>query len=189
VLAATIAERPYATIALVAASCVIWVLLRAEFVSPARLLVAGPLHGEWWKLFSSQFSYLNGWYAFFTLLVVAIFGWLLERRFGGVVVLALFLGAGVAGALVALAVYPRPIVLGGNAGALALLAAWAAADLRAARAGHYYEGDLLGAGALAALILALPFVRPEASWLAGVTGGALGLLVGFGLQGLGQAET
>jgi membrane associated rhomboid family serine protease len=189
VLAATIAERPYATIALVAASCVIWVLLRAGFVSPVRLLVIGPLHGEWWKLFSSQFSYVNGWYAFFTLLVVAIFGWLLERRFGAVVVLALFLGAGVAGALVALAVYPLPVVLGGNAGALALLAAWAAADLRAARAGHYYEGDLLGAGALAALILALPFVRPEASWLAGVTGGALGLLVGFGLQGLGQAET
>ena len=188
VLAATIAERPYATIALVAASCVIWVLLRADFVSPGRLLVIGPLHGEWWKLFSSQFAYLNGWYAFFTLLVVAIFGWLLERRFGAVVVLALFLGAGVAGALVALAVYPLPIVLGANAGALALLAAWAAADLGAARAGRYYEGDLLGAGALAALILATPFVRPEASWMAGVTGGLLGLLVGFGLQGFGQAE-
>jgi membrane associated rhomboid family serine protease len=187
-LAATIAERPYATIALVAASCVIWVLLRASLVSAGRLLVIGPLHGDWWKLFSSQFAYLNGWYAFFTLLVVAIFGWLLERRFGAVVVLALFLGAGVAGALVALAVYPLPIVLGANAGALALLGAWAAADLRDARAHRYYDGDLLGAGALAALILAIPFVRPEASWLAGVTGGAIGLLVGFALQGVGQAE-
>jgi membrane associated rhomboid family serine protease len=187
-LAATIAERPYATIVLVAASCVIWVLLRAGFVTDGRLLVIGPLHGDWWKLFSSQFAYVDGWYAFFTLLVVAIFGWLMERRYGAVVVLALFLGAGVAGALVALAVYPLPVVVGANAGALALLAAWAAADLRDARAGRYYEGDLLGAGALAALILAIPFVRPEASWLAGVTGGAIGLLVGFGLQGLGQAE-
>jgi len=66
--------------------------------------------------------------------------------------------------------------------ALALLGAWAAPDLRAARAGDYYEGDLLGAGALAALMLAIPFVRPEVSWLAGVTGGVLGLLVGLGLQ-------
>jgi membrane associated rhomboid family serine protease len=175
------ALRPYATIALVAASCVIWVLLRADYVRTDRLLVVGPLHGDWWKLFSTQLSYLNGWYAFFTLLVVAIFGWLLERRYGPAVVLALFFGAGVAGALVALAAYPVAIVLGGNAGALALLAAWAAPDLRDARAGDYYEGDLLGAGALAALMLAIPFARFEASWLAGVVGGAIGLLVGLGL--------
>ncbi len=205
VFAATIGARPYATIAIVAASCVMWVLLRAGFVTSTKLLIVGPLHGDWWKLFSSQFSYLNGWYAFLTLIVVAIFGWLLERRYGPLVVLALFVGGGVAGALVALAVYPLPVVLGANAGALALLAAWAAPDVRAARAGHYYEGDLLGAGALAALMLAIPFVLPEepwivgglaprvlalpeASWLAGVTGGVLGLLVGLGLQSAGHAE-
>ena len=188
VLAATIADRPYATIALVTASCVLWVLLRAGYVSPGRVVVVGPLHGDWWKLLSSQFSYLNGWYALFTLLVIAIFGWLLEQRFGALVVLVLFLAAGAAGALVALAVYPVPIVLGANAGALALLAAWAAPDLRAARTGRYYEGDLLGAAALAALILAIPFVRPEASWLAGVTGAAIGLLAGFGLETAGRAE-
>ncbi len=96
--------------------------------------------------------------------------------------MALFLAAGATGALVAEAVYPFPIVAGGNAAALALLAAWAAPDLRAARARDYYEGDLLGTGVLAALLLAIPFVRPEESWLAGVTGAVLGLLVGLGLQ-------
>src|SRR5690348_2088006 len=65
-LASAIALRPYATIALVGAGCAVWVLLRAGFVSAERLAVLGPLHGDWWKLFSSQFSYLNGWYAFFT---------------------------------------------------------------------------------------------------------------------------
>ncbi len=173
-LAATIAARPYATIAIVAASCVIWVLLRAGFVTSTKLLIVGPLHGDWWKLFSSQFAYLNGWYAFVTLVVVAIFGWLLERRFGALVVLVLFLGAGVAGALVALAVYPLPVALGANAGALALIAAWAAPDVRAARAGHYYEGDLLGAGALAALMLAMPFVLPKEPWL--ISGATVRLL-------------
>ncbi|HEX4482711.1 MAG TPA: rhomboid family intramembrane serine protease [Solirubrobacteraceae bacterium] len=187
-LAATIAARPYATVVLVAASAVMWVLLRAGFITSDKLLLIGPLHGDWWKLFSSQFAYLDGWYAFFTLLVIAIFGWLLERRYGAIVVVALFLGAGVAGALVALAVYPFPIVLGGNAAALALLAAWAAPDLRAAREHSYYEGDLLGAGACAALILAIPFAQPEASWLAGVVGGLLGLLVGLGLAQVGPAD-
>ncbi len=120
------------------------------------------------------------------IVTVAIFGWLLERRHGPAVVLALFLGAGAIGALLASAVYPIPLVSGGNAAALALLAAWAAPELEAARAGSYREGDLLGAGALAALLLAMPFARPEASWLAGVVGGLLGLAVGLGLQTPGR---
>ncbi len=183
--AAVDASRPYATIAIVAAGAVMWVLLRSGYLGPGKLAVAGPLHGDWWKLLTTQFVYVaGGLYAFVALLVVAIFGWLLERRLGPIFVLVLFFGAGAAGALVALAVYPFPAVLGANAGALALLGAWAAPDLRAARAGDYYEGDLLGAAALAALLLAMPFVLrlPEASWLAGVTGGVLGLLVGAGLQ-------
>lgn len=181
-LPGTIALRPYATITIVAVSCVLWVLMRAGYVAPKKLVVIGSLEGDWWKLFTSQFAYLDGLFAFLTLIVIAIFGWLLEQRLGPLVVLALVLAAGAAGGLVAIAVYPVAIVAGGNAAALALLAAWAAPDVRAARAGDYYEGDLLGAGALAALLLAVPFVRPEVSWLAGVTGGVLGLLVGLGLQ-------
>src|SRR2546426_715372 len=80
-------------------------------------------------------------------------------------------------ALAALAAYPAPVVLGANSAALGLLAAWVVPDLLAVRGGEYYEGDLLGVGALAALLLAIPFAlrKPEASWLAGVTGGAMGL--------------
>jgi membrane associated rhomboid family serine protease len=186
----TIADRPYATISIVVASCVVWVLLRGGYIAADKLVVIGPLRGDWWKLLTSQFAYLNGLYAFVALITVAISGWLLERRYGPVLVLGLFLGAGVSGALAAIAVYPVALVSGANAGALALLAAWAAPDIQAARREHYYEGDLLGAGLLAALLLAIPFalVLPEASWLAGVTGGALGLLVGLGLQFTGRAE-
>ena len=144
--------------------------------------------GEWWKLFTNAFAYADGVFAFVSLLAIAIFGWLLERRHGTVMVLALFLGASAAGALVASAVYAFPLVSGGNAGALALLLAWAAPELEAARAGAYREGDLLGAGALAALLLALPFARPEASWLAGVVGALLGLAAGLGIQSLGSSE-
>jgi len=182
------AERPYATIALVAASAAMWVIQRAEPELYLHAAVLGPLHGDWWKLLTNGFAYVDGWYAFVAILAVAIFGWLLERRHGPAVVLALFLGAGAIGGLLASAAYPFALVSGGNAAALALLAAWAAPELEAARAGVYREGDLLGAGALAALLLALPFARPEASWLAGVTGGLLGLAVGLGLHGLGRSE-
>jgi hypothetical protein len=113
---------------------------------------------------------------------IAIFGWLLERRHGPVLVLALFIIAGSAGALLATAVYQFPIVSGGNGAALALLMAWAAPDLLAARRRSYYEGDLLGAAAIAVLLLAIPYARPEASWLAGVTGAVIGMLCGLGLR-------
>lgn len=183
-------SRPYVTIALVAVSCGAWVAWRGGFVGLDKMVIAGPLHGDWWRLLTSQFAYENGLYEFVTLVAVAIFGWLLERRRGPAVVLALFLGAGVAGALVAGATYSVAIVSGANAGALALLAAWAIPDLQAARGGSYYEGDLLGTGAIAAVLLAIPFALepPEASWLAGVTGGALGLLVGLGLRSLDPRE-
>jgi membrane associated rhomboid family serine protease len=182
------AERPYATIVLVAVSCVAWVVQRAEPELYLHAAVIGPLGGDWWKLLSNGFVYVDGWYAFVAILTIAIFGWLVERRHGPAMVLALFLGAGAIGGLLASAVYPLALVSGGNAAALALLAAWAAPELEAARAGSYREGDLLGAGVMAALLLALPFARPEASWLAGVVGGLLGLAAGLGMQSLGSSE-
>ena len=69
---------------------------------------------------------------------------------------------------------PFPLVSGGNAAALALLAAWAAPDLRRARAGAYYEGDLLGAAAIAALLLAMPFARPGGELAGGRDGRGAG---------------
>ncbi len=180
--------RPYATIALVAVSCGVWVAWRGGFVSLGKLVVIGPLHGDWWKLFTTQFAYANGLYEFVALVAIAIFGWLLERRHGPVVVLAVFFGAGVTGALVASAVYSDAIVSGANGAALGLLAAWAVPDLEAARAGEDYDGDLLGVAAIAAVLLALPFAQPQASWAAGITGGAFGLVAGLGLSRVRQAE-
>jgi membrane associated rhomboid family serine protease len=179
---------PYATVALVAISCAVWVALRGGYVDLGKLVIIGPLGGDWWKLFTTQFAYLNGLYAFITLLAIAIFGWLLERRRGPVVALVVFLGAGATGALVASAVYSEAVVSGGNGAALGLLAAWAVPDIQDARAGNYYEGDLLGVAAIAALLLAMPFARPEASWLAGITGGLVGLVLGFGMHRLDSPE-
>jgi hypothetical protein len=177
---------PFATLAVVGASCGVWIATAGAYLSIFKYVIFGPLRGEWWRLLTSQFVYFQGFYSglymFATLLTIAIFGWLLERRHGPLVVLALFFAAGVTGALAAEALYAFPVVSGANAGALALLAAWAAPNLLAARASDYYEADLLGVTAIALVMLALPFAVPEASWLAGVTGGALGLTLGLGLS-------
>jgi membrane associated rhomboid family serine protease len=176
--------RPYATITLVLLSCASWVLAHAEGAAYPKMEIEGPLHGEWWRLITSAFAYNRGVAAFITITTIAIFGWLLERRHGPAIVLMVFLGASVTGALVALAVYEVAVVTTANSGALALLSAWAVPDLMAARSRSYYDGDLLGAAVIAALLLVLPFAytSSEISWLAGVVGAAFGLLVGLGLQ-------
>jgi membrane associated rhomboid family serine protease len=200
--------RPYATLALVALSCAAWIAIHAEPSIYDHLAILGPLHGDWWRIFTNEFVYLKGLYAFIVLVALAIFGWLIERRHGAVLVLGLFFGTGAVASLVACAVYRFPFVAGANGAALALIAAWATPDLRALRAGAYYEGDLLGAGAIAGLLLAAPFAFPsvtalvtgrgsevalvvsgaESSWLVGVVGAAIGALVGLGVSSLGERE-
>lgn len=177
---------PYLTLAIIAAAAVAWVLTNGAYLQLDRLVIVGPLHGDWWKLLTYPFGYLSGFYAgvyaFTSLLAVAIFGWLLERRHGGPLMLAVFCGTAVSGALVALAVYPLPILSGASVPALGLLAAWAVPDLLDARAGRYYDGDLLGAAAIAVVLLAIPFAYEATSWLAGAVGGAVGLVLGYGLS-------
>jgi hypothetical protein len=179
---------PYATSAIVAAGCIVWILTRGGYLDLLlRLPIIGPLHGEWWRLLTWQFAYfsggfLGGVYLFACMLTVGVFGWLVERRHGPLVVATLFFGAGVSAGLVAEAVYPEPFLSGANAGALALLAAWAVPDLQDLRRRRYYDGDLLGTAAFAAVLLAIPLAIFEASWLAGLIGGALGLVLGLGLS-------
>ena len=174
--------RPYVTIALVLASCVVWIVWSGGYVDFQKLIIAGPLHGDWWRLISSQFTYLSGFYQFTCLVAIGLFGWLLERRHGWLVVFALFFACGIGSALIGIAVYQDPFFTGANGAALGLIAAWAVPDLSAARGHRYYDGDLLGTAAIAAAVLCMPLARPEANWLVGVSGGLIGLLIGLGLD-------
>jgi membrane associated rhomboid family serine protease len=174
--------RPYGTIALIVASCACWVAVQGNYINWTKTIIAGRLGGQWWRLISAQFTYLSALYAFAVVFTLALFGWLLERRHGLLVTLVLFFAAGIAGELATLALYPDAVIGGANAGAMALLAAWAAPDLRAARGRSYYEGDLLGTAAIAAVVLGMSAARVEASWLGALSGGVIGLLVGLGLS-------
>nr|MDQ3372149.1 rhomboid family intramembrane serine protease [Actinomycetota bacterium] len=141
--------RPYATIALVVAGLVFFVLFQAEVLLAADLglfsIGALQLTQDGWRLVTSLFLYSSIVAQFMTLLTVGIFGWLVERRHGFLLVPALFLAGGVAGNLVASAV-GQDLVLGGGGGALALLAAWAIPVLGARRRTPDDEddADLLG---------------------------------------------
>ena len=77
-----------------------------------------------------------------------------------------------------------PTALGGNGVALALLVAWAIPDLRDARRGREVDGDLLGAGVFAVVLLLLPVAVEWADPLAGATGVVAGAALGYPLARL-----
>src|SRR3977135_4299690 len=47
--------RPYATIGLVSVSAAAWIVWHAEPVAYLEMAIIGPLHGDWWRIFTSQF--------------------------------------------------------------------------------------------------------------------------------------
>lgn len=183
-------SRPYVTIAIVVASLVLLVLIRAAVVPLSDvMLLAGRsslVPDPWWHVLTAPFAYSNTGYAFVALFAIAIFGWLLERRHGPLVVAALFLLAGAGGMAVAAAVETVPFALGGNGVALAFVAAWAVPDVLDLRKGRDIDGDLLGAATFAVVLLLLPVALETADALAGATGLLAGLLVGIPLARLAR---
>jgi hypothetical protein len=186
------ADRPpYCTGAIIIATAIFWIATRAGWLAASDLVVRGPLHSNWSRVLTAPFTYFyftsasdltgSGIYQFATLCAVAIFGWLLERRHGGLVVIVLFLVGAVGGTYVATLASTNPVVAGANGGALALLCAWAVPDLLARGGRRDYNGDLLGTGVIALVLLVMPIARPEANPIAGGVGVLAGYLGGLGL--------
>jgi len=172
-------SHPYATGLLVllgVAGTLIW---RTTIFWKYNLVIAGDPGHQWWRIFTAPFVYNNTGYAILTLLVIAIYGWLMERRHGPVMVIALALiggagGLGLAGAMNDTSTF----YMGGNGAALALLCAWVVPDLTLMLRKQEFDGDLLGTGVLAAVIALMPLAEPSASWVADAVGVASGYALG-----------
>jgi membrane associated rhomboid family serine protease len=175
-------NRPYATIALVVAGLVGCLLWRTGLGGPAsNLIVIGKPGNQWWRLFTSAFVYDNTGYAFLSLGSIGLFGWLLERRHGPAVPLALFLLGGVGGIAATAALQSFPIVMGAGGAALAMICAWAVPDLLELSSQREIEGDLIGVAVIAVVVALMPLADHQASWVADIVGVAAGFLVGLPL--------
>jgi membrane associated rhomboid family serine protease len=179
-------RRPYLTIALVLAAVVATLGVRVGAWDVRELWLLQGVDDQPWRAVTTLFLYGGTAYEVVTLACVFFFGWLLERRHGPWAPLLVFVVAGGGGMLVAAHVNHGQVAVGGNGAALGLLAAWAMRDLLGRRR-HVVEADdadMLGALAVAAMLICIPLVAEEASALAGVTGGAIGAILGLGLARL-----
>ena len=145
---------------------------------------------EVWRWFASPFLHTDQLgYAFVALVPVAIFGTLLERRFGPLPVVAIFVLAGGAGAALAVVAETPPLfenpplypVIGANGAALGMLCAWLVDDRRAARRGEDRENDLLGVYVIAVVLVLLSLTTEEANIGAAVGGALAGAILGLAL--------
>jgi hypothetical protein len=194
-------DRPVATIGLIAISILAYLALFANAYQPLDVIIVGPIDGDWWKPFTAPFVsfgqgstfggggdavFAGGAYQFASLVAIGIYGWLLERRHGPFVVLAIAVIAGAGGMVVAQAVETVALAAGGNGMALGLLCAWVVPDLLAWRRNTPYDGDLLGTAVIAAVLLLMPLMVNAADPYAGVAGAVIGLIVGFPLARVAQ---
>jgi membrane associated rhomboid family serine protease len=127
-------RRPTMTMALVAIGC-LWWLATIPLRDEGYQLVLDPL-GAWWQVLTAPFIHVNGWYQFAALGAVGIFGWMLERKHGWLVMLGVWLvtASGAMAIVKAVVGAPEgggaigldgPVAVGASYGALGLLCAWA----------------------------------------------------------------
>jgi membrane associated rhomboid family serine protease len=176
-------RRPYVTVALVLASIVVSILSRTAAIYPTDLVLGFSVTDEYWRAITTMFVYVQTGYEIVVLGAVFLFGWLLERRHGAWATLLVFLVAGAGGMFAAIALDDIPAT-GANSAALGLLAAWFVRDALNRRRGIEDDSDMLGVLAIAVVLVLLPLAAPEASGIAGVAGGVIGLVLGFGLSRL-----
>ena len=177
-------RRPYATMAIVLASVIATLGWKAGLWESSSLILADRYIDEYWRTVTTLFVYGQTGYEIVALGATFLFGWLLERRHGFWAPLLVFLAGGAGGMFLAIAGGDDVIAIGANGAALALLAAWAMRDVLGRRRGREDDSDLLGALAIAAVLILLPLASEEASALAGLGGGLIGVILGLGLARL-----
>jgi membrane associated rhomboid family serine protease len=180
--------RPYATFALMLACAASALVFQADPTLDLGYLTV-PVAEETWRWFASPFLFGDQiGYMFVTLVAVGIFGTLLERRFGPLPVIVVFVLSGAAGmALVAYVETPPLFVsntevfnaFGANGAALGLLCAWLVDDRMAARRGEDRENDLLGVYVVAIVLVMLSLAEQQANIGAAVGGLLAGTLLGL----------
>jgi membrane associated rhomboid family serine protease len=189
--------RPYATAGLIVV-CVIAMLVYAADpkLDMGYLFVKTSFGTEAWRWFVTPFLHADQLgYAFVVLIAAGLFGTLVERRFGAVAVVLIFVLSGAAGAALAAALETPPLlsdvlgwpVFGANGAALGLLCAWLVDDLLARRRGDDRENDLLGVYIIAAVLVLLSLTTEEANIAAAVGGALAGSVIGLLLPRLTRA--
>jgi membrane associated rhomboid family serine protease len=186
-------DRPYATLAAIAGSALLLLFQKAtgETLPDIGALVV-PVDGEWWRLLTGPFAYVDVGYLFVVAVALVIFAAGLERRLGSIAVAVLLLACGSLGMLAAAGVADAEgelnVIAGGNGMALGAIAAWFAVRRAESRRAIDSDYDLIGVAVAAAVVLLLPVFESSADVIAGLAGGLVGGLAGLAASALSASD-
>jgi membrane associated rhomboid family serine protease len=177
-------QRPYATLAVILASAVLLLVQKASGDSLASLGgMLAPTQGEWWRVLTAPFVYVDVGYLFVVGVGLAIFATAVERRLGGGATFVLLIACGSLGMLAATGIASAQgeitVIAGGNGMALGAIAAWFALRRAEAHGAIDEDYDLIGVAVAAVVLVALPLFAPTANFFACLIGGAVGGLAGL----------
>ncbi len=172
------AGRPVATAVLIAISVVASVIAASGPGSVSlwmleHLVFTGSVDSEPWKIVTSPFLQYSFGYGFVCLFVFAIFGAGIERRFGALATIGLWIICGGLGVLAEALIAPVPVTFGAYACAVGAVLAWTMVvssleDLR--------DADTLGLSAVAFVLCVLP-IATDAARVSTLVGGIVGGLI------------
>ena len=187
------ADRPYATLAVILGSAILLLVQKASgdpLATFGGLIV--PLEGDWWRVLTAPFAYVDVGYLFVAGVGLAIFGTAVERRLSTLPTAVLLAACGWLGMLAASGVASAQgeitVIAGGNGMALGAVAAWFAIRRAEARGAIDEEYDLVGVVVAAVVLIALPVFAPTADFVAGLVGGAVGGLAGLASSALHPSD-
>jgi membrane associated rhomboid family serine protease len=179
-----LSTRPLATIALLAAPAVMYILFRAGVVGVDEFVLLGPVDGEPWRYFSAPFGIPNAGILFICGVAIVAFGPTLERRLGSIPTLIMALACGALSMLAAAGMDSSvgdnfPVAAGPNGIALGFLAAYVAILEPERRADPDDSFDPVAVGIALAVLLLMPIFFVFVDAWAGLAGGVIGGLCGL----------
>jgi membrane associated rhomboid family serine protease len=171
-------SRPVATVTLVVIATVASLLAASGLsrISPwmsENLLVLGGLAGHPWTIMTAPFLQYWFGYGFVCLGVFALFGSGLERRYGAVAPILVWIVCGALGVAAEVMIATVPLSYGAYAVAVGTFLAW---TIVVVRTEDLRDHDTLGIAAVAFVLCALPLATTAAgvwSLLGGIVGGVL----------------
>jgi membrane associated rhomboid family serine protease len=161
------------------------------------LLTAGSINGldvargEWWRIITSAFLHINLVHIGMNMLVLYVYGPLVEQMYGRLEYLAIYLLCAVGGSVLTILIDPTQSAAGASGAIFGLIGLLFAVSRRHhALLGPQGRRMLAGLGTYVIILLIFTFAVPRVSWTGHVGGMAIGAILGFllapsGVQTLG----
>lgn len=144
--------------------------------------------GEWWRIFTSAFFHLGPIHLAFNMYVLYLYGSIVERMYGPIEYIAIYLLCAAGGSVLTILVDPAQFAAGASGaifGVVGLL--FAVSRRHHTVVGREGRSVMAGIGSYLVFLLLFTFLVPNISWTGHLGGLAVGAILGFFLPPTGVA--